>query len=118
MAEALARHLGAGVIEPSSAGLYPALIIQPQTIEVLAERGVRLEPRQPRSIFLADLSGIDLLVNMSGGDVKNLLGDFSGRVVEWQIPDPIGESIQVYREVRDQIERKVGELIAEIRAAA
>lgn len=111
MAEALAQHLGPGVIEPSSAGLYPAPIIQPETIQVMAERGIRLEPRPPRSLLLIDPKEYKLLVNMSGGPISSLLSGFTGREILWQVRDPIGQDIKVYRAVRDQIERKVVELI-------
>ena len=115
MAEAFARHLGAAVVEPSSAGFYPAGIIQPETIQVMAERGIRLEPRPPRSVLLVHLNAIDVLVNMSSIPGRDLLRDFPGREIQWQVHDPIGQSIEIYRSVRDQIESKVKDLIEELR---
>jgi arsenate reductase len=118
MAEAWARHLGAGVIEAESAGLFPASIIQPETIAVMEERGIKLEPRSPRSILLLDPAQYDVLVNMAGVAVSNVMQGFGGRVVSWQVRDPIGQKIEVYRAVRDQIEQKVRELVEELRGAA
>lgn len=118
MAEAFARHLGDGVIEPASAGLSPASIIQPETIAVLAERGIALDPRPPRSIFLVDPASLQVLVNMAGVAVTNMMQGFAGREAVWQVRDPIGQKIEVYRAVRDEIERKVAELIAELRGAS
>ncbi len=115
MAEALARQLGNGVVEASSAGLFPAPIIQPETFQVLAERQVTLEDRRPQSFLLVDGAAIDLVVNMSGHPVGELLRGFTGREVPWEVPDPIGKSIQVYRAARDQIERQVADLIEELR---
>jgi protein-tyrosine-phosphatase len=115
MAEALARHLGADVIEPSSAGIYPASIIQPETLQVLEERGIKLEPRKPRSLFLLDAKQVDLLVNMSGAPLDNLLHSFLGRQIVWPVRDPVGQPLGVYRAVRDEIEKKVSELIKELR---
>lgn len=117
MAEAFARHLSEGVIEASSAGLYPASIIQPETIQVMAERGITIEPRQPQSILLADLTRIDVIVNMTGSVLGALLHGFRGREVTWQMRDPIGQSLEVYRAVRDQIEQKVKGLLEELRKA-
>jgi len=114
MAEALARHLAPDLIEASSAGLYPAQIIQPETIQVLAERGLKLEPRNPQSMLLMDPTGIDLVVNMSGAPLGHLLYSFGGHEILWKIKDPIGQPISVYRNVRDQIEKKLLELINEL----
>ena len=115
MAEALANHLGAGVVEASSAGIYPASIIQPETIQALAERSLRVEPRQPRNLLFEDPSRIDVLVNMSGAPVVRVLQGFAGREVVWQVRDPVGQSMEVYRQVRDEIEGKVAELLQELR---
>ena len=115
MAEALARHLAPELIEASSVGLFPAAVIQPETIQVLAERGITLEPRTPQSLLLMDANGTDLLVNMSGAPLEHMLSSFRGRHIVWNVKDPIGQPISVYRTVRDQIEKKVVELIGQVR---
>ncbi len=117
MAEAFAHYFGEGVVEASSAGLYPTSIIQPQTIQVMAERGIKIEPREPRSVLLADLSRTDVIVNMTGTAIGPLLHGFRGREVAWQVHDPIGQSPEVYRAIRDQIEQKVKALVEELRKA-
>ena len=114
MAEAWARHLGAGAVEASSAGLFPAPIIQPETIQVLAERGVPLEPRSPQSIHEVDGAAVDLIVNMAPSPVKLLLRGFRGREVPWPVRDPIGKSLDVYRGVCEQIEQRVTALLAQL----
>src|SRR5262245_49027813 len=114
MAEGFARHHGAGLVEASSAGLYPASIIQPETIAVMAERGIQIEPRQPRSLLLTDPRAAELVVTLTGASVAPLLYGFSGREILWQVQDPIGQSIEIYRAARDQIERKVIALLQEL----
>jgi len=116
MAEALARQLGAGVLEASSAGIFPASIIQPETFRALAERQVSLESRGPRAVLEVDGSRVDLLVNMSGYPLAGRLAGFAGREILWRIPDPIGRTVEIYRQTRDQIEQKVLELIRELQA--
>ncbi|HYM09834.1 MAG TPA: hypothetical protein VEU62_03835 [Bryobacterales bacterium] len=119
MAEAFARQLGPGVVEASSAGLYPAPIIQPETFQVLAERGI--DPRiamalgPPSSLLLLNPADVDLIVNMSGLPLDPLLNGFTGRQIVWQVRDPIGQSLEVYRSARDQIEKKVAELLEQLR---
>jgi arsenate reductase len=116
MAEAFARAYGAGLVEASSAGIFPAAIIQPETIKVMAERGIRLEESSPRNVLEVEASEIDLIVNMSGLPVARLLRNFRGREITWRIPDPIGQSGSLYRTVRNQIEEKVSDLLAELHA--
>ncbi len=113
MAEGWALELGEGVVEPSSAGLFPARIIQPETFQVMAERGVTLNDRAPRPLHKVDGPAIDVVVNMAPAPVTPLLPGFTGREIVWKIRDPIGQPIETYRAVRDQIERKVMELIEE-----
>jgi hypothetical protein len=66
----------------------------------------------PKSVAM--LKGrFDLLVNMSG---KPVPAELAESVEEWQVRDPIGESEEVYREVRDQIEQRVMRLVLAMRA--
>jgi len=115
MGEAFARHLAPDWIEASSAGLFPAPIIQPETIQVMAERQIEVEDRKPRSIVVVDSAETDLLVNMAGVKMVHLLHGFAGRELIWHVPDPIGRSLGDYRDVRDQIEERVEELVEELR---
>ena len=114
MAEAFARVQGGGLVEASSAGLYPAAIIQPQTFQVMAERGITVADRAPQSVSELDGAAFDLVVNMSGLPVGKALRNFHGRGASWTIPDPIGQSEQVYRSSRDQIEKRVAKLLEQL----
>jgi protein-tyrosine-phosphatase len=115
MAEGFARQLGGGRIEALSAGLFPAALIQPETYLVMAERGIALDREQtPRSILELDGASIDVLVDMSGRPALRLLPRFQGRDIVWEVPDPIGLDLGVYRAVRDLIEQKVRGLLEEL----
>ena len=116
MAEGFARHLGARVIDPSSAGVYPASIVQPETFQVMTECGAPLDPNMtPRNLLHLDGASVDLLVNMSRQPAVRLLRGFQGRVIEWDVRDPIGLSLPVYRAVRDEIQYRVRGLINELK---
>ena len=118
MAEGIARRLSRGRVDASSAGIFPASIIQPQTFQVMEESGMPLDPEQvPRSILRVDGGEIDLMVNMSGQPATVLLRNFRGREIKWDVPDPVGMSIQVYRAVRDRIEKNVRSLIEQLESA-
>ena len=112
MAEALARKYGSDVLEARSAGLSPSLNTTPETRAVLLEKNVDLGEHLPTKFADVDLSGVDLIVNMSG---YRLPGDPSVPVLEWRVRDPIGRPDTFYREVRDDIEMKVMQLILKLR---
>lgn len=111
MAEAIARHKHAEVIEAESAGVSPAPIVQPQTYECLKEAGVPLEPdRKPRKIEDVDWLSMDLIVNMSGTGILPLIPGYKGNNLIWEVEDPIGRPLADYRKSRDRIEKLVGRL--------
>ena len=117
MAEGFARAYGSDVLEAHSAGLAPALALAPLTHAVMLEKNIDLGdffPKEMDRTMDPVQRDADLVVNMSGYDlqVKN------GVPVEvWDVPDPIGESEEVFRQVRDDIERRVQALIERLRAA-
>jgi protein-tyrosine-phosphatase len=115
MAEGFARRYGSDVVTAASAGLAPAPIVQPFTLQVMAEKNISLEGQSPQRLIDLDLSEFDLLVNMSQ---TKLPSKPSLAVIEWDVDDPIGESIDVYQRVRDEIEMLVMRLILQLRSAA
>ena len=112
MAEAMARTYGSDVMEVSSAGVAPAMMTCAETRGVLRERNIDLGDHLPRRVRDLDLSGYDLVVNMSGRTLKAPAGV---RVENWTVTDPIGRSEEVYREVCGRIEMLVMNLILRIR---
>src|SRR3981081_1327803 len=72
MAEAIARHLAADVIEASSAGLVPFGDIPTMTLTVLAERGFAPEGQSSKPLPPEDLSAADLVINMTGRGGKSI----------------------------------------------
>ena len=77
MAEGFARTQYDDLMEADSAGLYPAAIVQPETIDVMARKGVSLEGQAPKNISEIDGSSIDLVVNMSGLPILAAMPDDS-----------------------------------------
>jgi arsenate reductase len=116
MAEAFARAHGADVLEAYSAGLAPALAVAPLTHLVMLEKDIDLGDFYPKEIgHIIDRSGggVDLIINMSGYELQ-LRNPVP--VEEWEVLDPIGEPEDVFREVRDEIERRVLLLIETLRS--
>jgi arsenate reductase (thioredoxin) len=112
MAEGFARAYGSDVLIPRSAGLAPALAIVPLSHQVMLEKNIDLGDCYPKEFEFVE-GDVDLIVNMSGHDLPPRSG---ARVEMWDIPDPIGESEEVFRRVRDQIESRVRELIEKLRS--
>jgi protein-tyrosine-phosphatase len=112
MAEAFARALGGDVMIPASAGLAPGWGIAPDTIRAMDEKSIVLRDHFPKSLRNLARIRFDLVVNMSQ---RRLPLEAPARLVEWEIPDPIGMKFEEHCEVRDEIERKVVELIEELR---
>jgi arsenate reductase len=114
MAAGFARTYGSDVMNVQSAGLAPAMTVSSLTHQVMFERNIDIGHEFPKSLEMALLSDADLIINMSG---HPLPGKTEARVETWAVRDPIGESEEVYREVRDQIEQRVMRLILKMRAS-
>jgi protein-tyrosine-phosphatase len=112
MAEGFAKKLGYGKVEVYSAGSRPSAQIDPLVIEVMKEKGIDLTARQPKSLNDLPLVEMDYLVTM--GCEETCPAVLAKKIIEWNIPDPKGKSIDVFREVRDLIEDKVKALFKEI----
>jgi len=113
MAEAFARAYGSDVMEASSAGLSPAMIIAPMTRRVLSEKNISIDGQFPKDLDSFPRASLDIVVNLSGVSLA-LPG---ARVIEWPVRDPIGESDEVYRTVANEIEGLVMRFILELRSA-
>lgn len=115
MAEGFARRYGSDVMEVQSAGLAPAPIIQPLTKKVMEAKNINIDDLWPKDLVTIPSRDLHLMINMSGVKLPP-----RGRmeVREWKIEDPIGQSEEVYSEVRDEIEVLVMKLIVELREDA
>jgi protein-tyrosine-phosphatase len=111
MAEAFARAYGGDIMEVQSAGVSPATYIAPLTKQTLSELNLTIDDHFPKSMDLMRRQHFDVVVNMSGIPV----GLPGARVIEWTVPDPIGQKESYYRTVATQIEGLVMRLIMELR---
>jgi len=111
MAEGFARTYGPDVLHVQSAGLAPALAVVPLTHHVMLEKNIDLGDCYPKELEHVD-GAVDLIINMSGYKVPAPSG---AQVEVWDVRDPIGESEEVFRQVRDEIEQRVLQLIEQLR---
>ena len=110
MAEAFARVLGKGRIAAYSAGSRSSGMVNPDAVKVMAEAGFDLSGHFSKS--LADIPDIeyDIAVTMGCGDECPFVK--AKKRVDWNIPDPKGNTLQFFRAVRNLIEAKVNELLS------
>jgi len=115
MAEGFARIYGSDVMEPASAGLSPASVVQPLTKQVMQTKNIKIDDQYPKHFGSIEISSFDLIINMSGA---KLPAGIPVEVRDWNIEDPIGRTEDVYCAVRDNIEHLVMKLILELRRQA
>ena len=108
MAEALFRQAADGRHEARSAGSAPAERVHPEVVEVMPE----LAGRVPRGLDRRDVEWANLVVTMGCGDACPVLP--GKRYVDWELEDPAGRPVGEVRAIRDEIERRVSALVAEI----
>ena len=92
-----------------SAGTHPGDRVHPVVVETMKEVGVDLHDARPR-LFTGELAaGAALLVTMGCGDQCPYVPGLP--VIDWPLPDPKDQPVDVVRSIRDEIRRRVDELI-------
>ena len=108
MAEAFARMQGGDSVEASSAGSRPSGVINPKAIRFMAELGYDLAAHRSKSLDEVD-GDFDAVVTMGCGDNCPWV---PARIREdWALPDPKAMDDDGYRAVRDEIARRVRQLL-------
>jgi arsenate reductase len=109
MAAAFLNQLANGKARGVSAGTNPGSRVHPEVIEAMTEVGIDLSAAVPQKLTTELASGADLLITMGCGDecpyVPGLQRD------DWPLDDPKGRSLDDVRWIRDEIRRRVVELL-------
>jgi arsenate reductase len=117
MAEGFLKHyakIEKLLIEVQSGGTRPAGYVHPLATQVMAEQGVDISGHESKGIQPAELSKFDYVISMGCSDEDICPVNFSGVSRDWSIVDPFGHSIEFYRQVRDEIQKKVQLLAQEL----
>ena len=112
MAQGFAEVFGQGELEVYSAGSHPSSQIDPLVIEVMKERGIDLSSKRPKG--LNDLPPVEMDYLVTMGCEETCPAVLAKKIIEWEIPDPKGKSIDEFREIRDMIGQKVRTFLEEI----
>jgi arsenate reductase len=116
MAAAYLAHLSGGRVEVLSAGSAPAGSVNPAVVEAMLEEGIDISAETPKVLTTEAVQISDVVITMGCGDVCPF---FPGkRYEDWVLEDPAGQGVDSVRPIRDEIRRRIEELIAEIAPAA
>jgi len=92
-----------------SAGTAPGPRVHPEVLETMKERGIDLSTVQPRKLTDDLAREASLLVTMGCGEacphVPGLRRD------DWPLEDPKGKPVDRVREIRDDVERRIRQLV-------
>jgi protein-tyrosine-phosphatase len=112
MAAALAKHLSAGKVHVRSAGSQPDQQINPAAIQALAERGIEITEAFPKPLTDDVVHAADVIITMGCGDACPVLP--GKRYEDWDVADPAGQTIEVVRAIRDDIQARVTTLLGQV----
>jgi len=110
MAAGWLSHIAGNAINVFSGGSEPAAAVNPKAVHAMAEIGIDITAKTPRPWTDDDVHNADVIITMGCGDVCPV---YEGkRYEDWQVTDPADQPIEIVRKVRDDIERRVRDLVA------
>jgi protein-tyrosine-phosphatase len=112
MAAAMLHHAAAGRVRVSSAGSQPADQLNPAVVQAMAEIGLDISREFPKPLTTEKVHAADVVITMGCGDACPV---YPGkRYLDWDLPDPAGLDLAAVRPIRDDINQRVRQLLAEL----
>jgi arsenate reductase (thioredoxin) len=108
IAQAFFERYAPDDLRAESAGQAPADAIWPEVVEAMREIGVDLSSRKPKKIDLEMQLHADMAITLNCEDTCPYV---PGAVEDWDVDDPAGKTLEQVRVIRDDIERRVKELV-------
>jgi arsenate reductase (thioredoxin) len=115
MAEGFFRKYAQKDYETVSAGTVTTSQINPIAVEVMKEAGIDISKQKPKDLTEDMMRNAITIVNMGCMDDKYCPTLFLPKVIDWGIEDPKDKPIEKVREIRDEIEKRVLEIIESTR---
>jgi len=111
IAEAFAKKRG---LKAASAGTQPSSSVNPVVVQAMKEKGIDISSNKPKMLTNEMITQASLVVTM-GCSVEEvcprpILAKMQKKLVDWEIDDPKGKTIDEIRKIRDEIEREVADL--------
>jgi arsenate reductase len=115
MAAGLLDHHAAGRVVVRSAGSAPAAEIDPAVVEAMREMGIDISQEYPKPLIDESVQASDVVITMGCGDACPI---YPGkRYEDWELEDPAGKTVEQVRPIRDEIDRRVRALLADLESA-
>ena len=115
IAAALTYSLSEGRVHVRSAGSTPASEINPAVVQAMEEIGLDLRQEFPKPLTDEVVQAADVVITMGCGDACPI---YPGkRYLDWEVPDPAGQPIEVVRGIREEIKGRVERLLEELGVA-
>jgi protein-tyrosine-phosphatase len=112
MAAGFMNELGAGRVEVLSAGSAPKDSINPIAVEAMQEVGIDISQNTPKVLTPEAVQESDAVITMGCGDACPF---YPGkRYEDWVLDDPAGQGIESVRVIRDDIKKRVEQLLSEL----
>lgn len=115
LAERIFNRLAGGRHHASSAGSEPGSAPHPVVLEALGEIEIDASDHVPRRLDLDEVARVDAVVSTCGEEACPVTPPGTTRIY-WNLPDPKGKPLSEVREIRDEIGRRVVELIKQLDA--
>ena len=114
MGAALLDHRSGGRVRVRSAGSEPADQINPVVVQAMSEIGLDISKEFPKALTGDAVREADVVITMGCGDACPI---YPGkRYLDWALEDPARKTIEQVRPIRDEIDRRVRVLAAELLA--
>jgi arsenate reductase len=117
MAEGLFNKHAPQGYKAISGGTKPVSHINPVAVEAMKEVGIDISNQKSKDITEDVMRNSFRTVNMGCMNKESCPTFFLPNVLDWNIEDPRGKPIEKVREIRDEIEQRVKELVASIKAS-
>lgn len=112
MAAGWLRHLSKGKIEVYSGGSLPGKDLNTAAVEAMNEVGIDIATEFPKPFAVEIVQAADVVITMGCGDTCPI---FPGkRYEDWALDDPAGLGVEAVRPIRDEIRRRVVDLISDL----
>jgi arsenate reductase len=115
MAEGFFKKYAPEEYEAISAGTMPVSEINPLAVEVMREVDIDISGQNSKEITDDMIRNSSKIVNMGCMDKVSCPTLFLQNLLDWNIEDPKDKQIDKVREIRDEIEQRVKELVADIK---
>jgi arsenate reductase len=112
MAAALLERHGQGRVLVRSAGSEPADRLNPVVVEAMADVGIDISAERPKGLADETVRGADVVISMGCGDACPVYPGI--RYEDWELADPAGRSLEEVKAIRDVIDGRVRQLLAEL----